>query len=102
MSTRPAPKTAPHPLWPAHGVNSPVGRAWKAGAQVLLLGVGHDANTTLHLAETLAGVGYGRAMYSTVLEGGDLVAVPRVGRLDQDVLGAHARDGVYVLCTCTV
>jgi aminoglycoside N3'-acetyltransferase len=31
--------------------------------QVLLLGVGHDANTTVHLAENLARVRYGRPKY---------------------------------------
>ena len=48
--------TAAHPLDPPHGLNSPVGRAYELDAQVLLLGVGHYANTTIHLAENLAGV----------------------------------------------
>src|SRR5690606_29153092 len=33
-------------------------------------GVGHDANSTLHLAETLAGVPYGVAKHCTVVRGG--------------------------------
>jgi aminoglycoside N3'-acetyltransferase len=43
---------------PPHTLESPVGRVHALDGQVLLLGVGHDANTTLHLAELLAGVPY--------------------------------------------
>ncbi|HEY0714126.1 MAG TPA: AAC(3) family N-acetyltransferase, partial [Polyangia bacterium] len=50
--------TAPHPLAVPHGPDSPPGRAHALGAQILLLGVGHDANTTIHVAEALAGVRY--------------------------------------------
>ncbi len=49
---------AAQPLEPPHGPDSPVGRVHQLGGQVLLLGVGHDANTTLHLAEALAKVPY--------------------------------------------
>lgn len=49
---------APQPLSPPHGPDSPVGRVHELGGQVLLLGVGHSENTTLHLAEALAGVPY--------------------------------------------
>ena len=38
--------------------------------QVLLLGVGHDADTTIHLAENEVGVRYRRAVHVTVLERG--------------------------------
>ena len=62
--------TAPHPIDVPHGLNSPVGRAYELDAQVLLLGVGHDANTTIHLAESLAGVRYRREKYVTILEHG--------------------------------
>lgn len=62
--------TAPHPIDPPHGLNSPVGRAFELDAQVLLLGVGHNANTTIHLAENLAGVRYRRDKYVTVLRDG--------------------------------
>ncbi|HEY1097677.1 MAG TPA: AAC(3) family N-acetyltransferase [Myxococcota bacterium] len=48
----------PQPLSPPHGVDSPVGRVWQLQGQVLLLGVGHSENTTLHLAEDVAGVPY--------------------------------------------
>jgi aminoglycoside 3-N-acetyltransferase len=40
-----------HPLTPALGDESPLGRCYDLGAQVLLLGVGHDNDTSLHLAE---------------------------------------------------
>jgi len=41
----------------------------------LLLGVGHDANTSLHLAELMAGVPYGVPRRITTLEGGQPVRV---------------------------
>lgn len=56
----------PLPL-PPHGPASPVGRVHDLDGQVLLLGVGQDANTTLHLAEVLAGVGYQVPKYCTLL-----------------------------------
>jgi aminoglycoside N3'-acetyltransferase len=43
--------------------------------QVLLLGVGHDANTTLHLAELMAGVPYGVPSHCTVLCDGQPVRI---------------------------
>jgi aminoglycoside 3-N-acetyltransferase len=49
---------APQPLSPPHGPDSPVGRVHDLGGQVLLLGVGHSEDTTLHLAEAIAGVPY--------------------------------------------
>ena len=60
----------PHPIDPPHGSDSPVGRARDNEAHVLLLGVGHDANTTIHLAENEAGVRYRRAVHVTVLARG--------------------------------
>ena len=62
--------TAPHPIDVPHGLDSPVGRVWELDGQVLLLGVGHDANTTIHLAENLAGVRYRRQKYAITLENG--------------------------------
>lgn len=50
--------TAPHPVDVPHGQDSPVGRVYDLDGQVLLLGVGHEADTTIHLAENLAGVPY--------------------------------------------
>lgn len=49
---------APQPLSPPHGPDSPVGRVHDLDGQVLLLGVEHSENTTLHLAEALAAVPY--------------------------------------------
>ena len=65
--------TADHPLDVPHGLNSPVGRVWEVDGKILMLGVGHDANTTIHLAETLAGVRYRRPKFATILEGGQPV-----------------------------
>ncbi|MEZ5364719.1 MAG: AAC(3) family N-acetyltransferase [Bryobacterales bacterium] len=48
----------PLPL-PPHIPASPVGKVHDLNGQILLLGVGHDTNTTLHLAELIAGVPYG-------------------------------------------
>lgn len=62
--------TAPHPVFPPHGHDSPVGRVYDLDGQVLLIGVGHDANTTIHLAESLGGVRYGIPTYVTVLAEG--------------------------------
>jgi len=62
--------TAAHPIDPPHGLNSPVGRAYGIDALVLLLGVGHSADTTIHLAENLAPVRYRREKYVTVLKDG--------------------------------
>jgi aminoglycoside 3-N-acetyltransferase len=49
---------APQPLSPPHGPDSPVGRVHDLDGQVLLLGVTHGEDTTLHLAEALARVPY--------------------------------------------
>jgi aminoglycoside 3-N-acetyltransferase len=62
--------TAPHPVDIPHGVDSPPGRVYQLDGSVLLLGVGHDCNTTLHVAEAIAGVRYRQPKYATVLENG--------------------------------
>jgi aminoglycoside 3-N-acetyltransferase len=49
---------APQPLSPPHGLESPPGRVYELGGQVLLLGVTHSENTTLHVAESMARVPY--------------------------------------------
>jgi aminoglycoside N3'-acetyltransferase len=67
----------PLPL-PPHIPASPLGRVYELNGQVLLLGVGHDANTSLHLAELLAGVPYGLRKHCTVPRDG------RAVRLDYD------------------
>jgi aminoglycoside 3-N-acetyltransferase len=70
IGPRAAEITAPHPLDVPHGLDSPIGRVHELDGQVLLLGVGHDANTTIHLAENLAGVRYRIPKYLTVLRAG--------------------------------
>ena len=50
--------TEPHPVEVPHGLDSPVGRVYELDGEVLLLGVGHEANTTIHLAENMAEVRY--------------------------------------------
>lgn len=47
----------------ALGENSPLYRMAQAGGKILLLGVTHTANTTLHLAERLSGVPYVKLHY---------------------------------------
>ena len=51
---------------PPHAPESPVGRVYDLDGLVLLLGVGHDANTTIHLAEILAAVPYGVTKHITI------------------------------------
>ena len=62
--------TRDQPVDVPHGADSPVGRVYELDGQVLLLGVGHDANTTIHLAENLAGVRYRLQAVATVLVAG--------------------------------
>lgn len=64
----------PLPL-PPHLPESPVGRVHDLDGQVLLLGVGHEADTTLHLAELLAGVKYGQRKHCTVMRDGHPVRI---------------------------
>ena len=61
---------APHPVDIPHGLDSPVGRVYDLDGQVLLLGVDHTSNTTIHLCENMAGVRYRREKYLTVLKDG--------------------------------
>jgi aminoglycoside N3'-acetyltransferase len=62
--------TAPHPIDVPHGPDSPIGRVHALDGQVLLVGVGHDSNTTIHLAENMAGVRYRQSKYAMVLQDG--------------------------------
>lgn len=50
--------TASQPLDIPHGLDSPVGRIYELDGYVLMLGIDQTANTTIHLAENLAGVRY--------------------------------------------
>jgi len=67
----------PLPL-PPHLPDSPVGRVHDLDGQVLLLGVGHEADTSLHLAELIAGVPYGIPRHCMVLERGRRVRIDYV------------------------
>jgi aminoglycoside 3-N-acetyltransferase len=58
---------APQPLAPPHGPDSPPGRVHELGGQIALLGVSHSESTTLHVAESLAGVPYA-VVYPCVVE----------------------------------
>lgn len=46
--------TAVHPVDQPYGIESPLGKAYELSAKVLLLGTTHEANTSLHHAETKA------------------------------------------------
>lgn len=54
---------------PPHAPESPIGRVHELDGRVLLLGVGHGENTTLHLAELLAGAPYRVPKHVTVRQG---------------------------------
>lgn len=62
--------TADPLVLPPHQHESPVGRVLDCDGRILLLGVNHDANTTLHLAELLAGVPY-RIPHHITVDGQD-------------------------------
>ncbi len=66
--------SGPLPI-PPHSPESPAGRVYELDGQVLLLGVGHDSDTTLHLAELLAGVPYRVPRHSTVIQDGHRVRI---------------------------
>jgi aminoglycoside N3'-acetyltransferase len=66
--------SGPLPI-PPHSPEGPVGRVYGLDGQVLLLGVDHDNDTTLHLAELLAGVPYRVPKYCTVLQDGRPVRI---------------------------
>jgi aminoglycoside N3'-acetyltransferase len=87
-----APITRPHPVDLPHGLDSPVGRVYELEGQVLLLGVGHDSNTTIHLAEYLAGVRYRRKKSSTIVQEGNLVRL-EYGEIDHCCQNFNLVDG---------
>jgi aminoglycoside N3'-acetyltransferase len=60
---------------PPHGPDSPVGNIHDLDGQILLLGVNHDANTTIHLAELLSDVPYRIPYYVTVEQDGRPVRI---------------------------
>lgn len=84
--------TAPHPVDIPHGLDSPVGRVYELDGQVLLIGVGHDANTTIHLGEFLGGVRYRREKFSLVRQGEQVVRV-NYGEIDHCCQNFRMVDG---------
>lgn len=70
----------PLPL-PPHRRESAVGRVWELDGKILLLGVRHDANTTIHLAEIIAEVPYGVPKHVTDVRDGRPV---RIDYLEND------------------
>jgi len=82
---------APQPLSPPHGPDSPVGRVHDLEGQILLLGVGHSENTTLHLAEALAGVPY-EVSHPTVIEVDGAPRTVLVAETDHCCRGFNAAD----------
>lgn len=60
---------------PPHRLESPIGRTWELDAQVLLLGVDHDSDTTIHLAETMADVPYAVKKDCTVWQDGHPIRI---------------------------
>lgn len=67
--------TAPQPLEPVHGLDSPIGRVYEHDGLVLLLGVDHTTDTTIHLGEDLSHAPYRVAKRAAVRVGN---AVERV------------------------
>jgi aminoglycoside N3'-acetyltransferase/GNAT superfamily N-acetyltransferase len=59
----------PLPIPPSRP-ESPIGRVHELDGQILLLGVGHDSNTTIHLAEIITKVPYGVPKHCTIAIGG--------------------------------
>lgn len=57
-------------ILPPHAPDSGVARVHELDGWVLLLGVDHDSNTTIHLAELTAGVPYWQACYITIIDNG--------------------------------
>lgn len=64
----------PRPV-PPHIPDSAIGRVHALDGQVLMLGCGHEADTMLHLAESMAGVPYRVMRHYTELQDGEPVRV---------------------------
>lgn len=60
---------------PPHRLESPVGRVFELDGMILLLGVTHEVNSTLHLAELLGGAPYRVPKHITVLQEGQPIRV---------------------------
>lgn len=82
---------APQPLTPPHGPDSPVGRVHDLDGQVLLLGVTHGENTTMHLAEAIAKVPYA-VSHPCVVEEDGMVRTVMVPETDHCCRGFGVAD----------
>ncbi len=82
----------PQPLSPPHGPDSPVGRVHVLGGQVLLLGVTHSEDTSLHLAEALAGVPYS-VTHPCVVEVEGVARTVDIAETDHCCQGFRLADG---------
>lgn len=60
---------------PPHTPASPAGRVYDLGGEVLMIGVGHEADTMLHLAEVIADVPYRVPRHCTVMRDGLAVRI---------------------------
>ena len=60
---------------PPHSPRSPIARVHELDGRVLLLGVGHDSNTTIHLAEILGGAPYRVPKHITIEQDGLAVRI---------------------------
>ena len=84
--------SAPQPLEPPHGHESPPGRVYDLDGQVLLLGVTHSENTTLHVAEAIAHVPYS-IQYPCVVEIDGVVRTIRIAETDHCCRRFQLMDG---------
>jgi aminoglycoside 3-N-acetyltransferase len=82
---------APQPLSPPHGPDSPPGRVHDLSGQVLLLGVTHSENTTLHVAEAIAQVPYS-VSHSTIVELDGVAQTVMIAETDHCCRGFNLMD----------
>lgn len=83
---------APQPLSPPHGPESPPGRVYELGGQVLLLGVTHSEDTTVHVAEAIANVPYS-VSHPTRVEIDGAVRTVTIAETDHCCQGFRKLDG---------
>ncbi|WP_224367801.1 AAC(3) family N-acetyltransferase [Hyalangium versicolor] len=81
----------PQPLSPPHGPDSPVGRVHDLDGQVLLLGVTHSEDTTLHMAEAVAHVPYS-VSHPCVVEADGVARTEMIAETDHCCTGFRRAD----------
>jgi aminoglycoside 3-N-acetyltransferase len=62
--------TASHPLDDGMGERSPLARIYELDGKILLMGVDHDSNSSLHLAEARAGLAKAERQQTALIEQG--------------------------------